>query len=93
MSSKDIVDIKRQIDILIHLSNHPDVDSSQIIDALHINYRQVQYILNKRSADGHVVKKRKEQLVLGGEKYNYSLTEKGFSFLKELKGKLMYFET
>ena len=85
MPSKDILDIKHQIEILSYLSNHLGVDTSQIIEALNINWRQVNYILNKRSEDGYVVKKRKDRIFLGGEKYNYTLTERGFLFLKELK--------
>ena len=92
MPSKDILDIKRQIEILLYLSTHPGVDTSQIIEALHINWRQVNYILNKRSEDGYVVKKRKEQLMLGGEKYDYTLTESGFTFLSELKRMINQFE-
>jgi len=88
MPSKDIINITHQIDILLYLSTHPGADTSQIVGDLKMNWRQVNYILNKRSEDGYVEKTRKDRLMLGGEKFDFTLTEAGLSFLTELKEKL-----
>ena len=49
-------------------------------------YQALNKLLKKRVKEGLVVKTRKKEMMLGGPKYDYSLSEKGVEYLKRIAG-------
>lgn len=76
--------LKTHIELLLYLYEHPNSILNEIQSTLDISYSTAHKILEKYKVQEIVNRTRKEPLILGGDKYEYYLSEKGILFLKEL---------
>ena len=77
--------LKTHIELLLYLFEHPNSILNEIQSTFDINYSTAHKILEKYKAQEIVNRTRKEPLILGGDKYEYHLSDKGIHFLKELQ--------
>ncbi|MBN1214022.1 MAG: MarR family transcriptional regulator [Candidatus Lokiarchaeota archaeon] len=78
----------KYIDILLFLSNIDKVELRIISEKFDISYQTIHSLIEKWKDEGYVERKRKEILILGGDKYEYKITEKGKKTIQLLKRKL-----
>ena len=76
------------IDILLFLSKNNKVKLRVISDKFKLSYQTIHSLIEKWKKDGYVERKRKEILLLGGDKYEYNITDKGKEIIKNLKEKI-----
>ena len=74
--------------LLIYLAKHPKSVLNDIKEYLNVNYRTVHRMVGDYITQGIIIRIRKEPLLLGGDRYEYELTERGITFLKELRSLL-----
>jgi len=76
------------IDILLFLSENDKIELRVISEKFNLSYQTVHSLIEKWKDEGYVERKRKEVLFLGGDKYEYTITDKGKKVIKDLKEKI-----
>ena len=75
------------IDILLYISKNDKIELRIIADKFNISYQTIHSLIEKWKNEGYIERKRKDILILGGDKYEYSLTEKCRKLILDLKKK------
>ncbi len=70
--------------LLTYLATHPNSTLNIISETLDILYPTAHKMVSKYIDQEIITQSRKEILLLGGDKYEYRLSEKGRQFLKDI---------
>lgn len=73
------------IDLLTYISTHPGCEIPELSAHLGLSYSSVYDMVDDYVAQELVSRSRKEVMMLGGSKYEYTLTEKGEQIVEKMK--------
>ena len=79
-----IIAIKNTLKLLAYLHSKPNIELKNICSEFDVKYSTLFRIISTWETEGLISKIKKKVMLLGGDKYEYSLTQKGIAFLKEL---------
>ena len=74
----------QQLEILIYMLKNEKVELKTISTKFNLSYQTVHFLIEKWRKEGYVEKKRKDVLILGGDKYEYKLNEKSKNLIINL---------
>ncbi len=76
------------VDLLLFLNESKEIDMSNLTLEFSKNYQTLYKIIKDFIDEGLIQKEKKDRLFLGGYKYNFSLSDKGQNFLREIYVKI-----
>jgi len=77
--------LEKHINLLLYIYQHPRCELKSAERELGIMYDTLYKAVEQYVKESKVVKTRKAEIILGGTKLEYSLTEEGVAFLFRLK--------
>ena len=80
--------IKKQVNILLHIHKNPGQSLEELANNVKIKYQNLYKKVEKYVKAGLVIKNKREPMVMGQPKFEYSLSEKAIKILKSMAQKI-----
>ncbi len=77
--------LKLYLNILLYIFKNRPTEVRAICNEFNLSYTTVEGLIKKWMEEGYIYRQQKEILLLGGDRFEYSMTDTGINLLRDLK--------